>query len=122
MADDTPERLRIRPGKRALYNNLEKNEALALKIDETVKRTRPDDWRGDQAREHVIKAALYDILGDEAEVERIFLIIKAADGILMGTQIQLGEMGVDVVLKDIKNVHLSVHPPTGRVRISAPRA
>jgi len=28
---------------------------------------------------------------------------------------------VDVVLKDIKNVHLSVHPPTGRVRISAPK-
>ncbi len=27
---------------------------------------------------------------------------------------------MDVVLKDIKNVHLSVHPPTGRVRISAP--
>jgi predicted metal-dependent hydrolase len=28
---------------------------------------------------------------------------------------------VDVILKDIKNVHLSVHPPTGRVRISAPK-
>jgi predicted metal-dependent hydrolase len=28
---------------------------------------------------------------------------------------------VDVLLKDIKNVHLSVHPPTGRVRISAPK-
>jgi hypothetical protein len=27
---------------------------------------------------------------------------------------------VDVVRKDIKNVHLSVHPPTGRVRIAAP--
>jgi len=27
---------------------------------------------------------------------------------------------VDVVFKDIKNIHLSVHPPTGRVRIAAP--
>ena len=27
---------------------------------------------------------------------------------------------VDVVFKDIKNVHLSVYPPTGRVRIAAP--
>jgi len=36
-------------------------------------------------------------------------------------QIQLGDIAVDVVLKDIKNVHLSVHPPTGRVRISAPK-
>ena len=29
-------------------------------------------------------------------------------------------IAVDVVFKDIKNVHLSVYPPTGRVRISAP--
>jgi predicted metal-dependent hydrolase len=38
----------------------------------------------------------------------------------METRIQLGEIGVDVIRKDIKNVHLSVHPPTGRVRIAAP--
>jgi predicted metal-dependent hydrolase len=38
----------------------------------------------------------------------------------MVSQIKLGDIAVDVVLKDIKNVHLSVHPPTGRVRISAP--
>jgi predicted metal-dependent hydrolase len=36
-------------------------------------------------------------------------------------QIALGEIAVDVVQKDIKNVHLSVYPPAGRVRISAPR-
>lgn len=36
------------------------------------------------------------------------------------TQIKLGEITVDVVRKDIKNIHLSVYPPTGRVRISAP--
>lgn len=35
-------------------------------------------------------------------------------------QIQLGEMTVEVKQKDIKNLHLSVYPPTGRVRISAP--
>ena len=38
----------------------------------------------------------------------------------MVRQLKLGDITVDVVLKDIKNVHLSVHPPTGRVRISAP--
>jgi type I restriction enzyme R subunit len=41
-----------------------------------VKQVRPDGWRNVQAREQIIKAALYDILQDEAEVERIFLIIK----------------------------------------------
>ena len=39
----------------------------------------------------------------------------------MVTQLKLGDIAVDVVLKDIKNVHLSVYPPTGRVRISAPK-
>ena len=38
----------------------------------------------------------------------------------MTEKIKLGDISVDVVLKDIKNVHLSVYPPTGRVRISAP--
>lgn len=39
----------------------------------------------------------------------------------MVRQLKLGDITMDVVLKDIKNVHLSVYPPTGYVRISAPR-
>ena len=38
----------------------------------------------------------------------------------MVAQIQLGDIAVNVVLKDIKNIHLSVHPPAGKVRIAAP--
>jgi hypothetical protein len=38
----------------------------------------------------------------------------------MITRIQLGDIIADVIHKDIKNVHLSVYPPTGEVRISAP--
>jgi len=38
----------------------------------------------------------------------------------METQIQLGDIEADVTLKNIKNIHLSVYPPTGRVRIAAP--
>jgi type I restriction enzyme, R subunit len=75
-AAETPEQLDT-PGKRSLYNNLDQNEELALKIDETVRTTRPDGWRGVQAREQVIKAALYGVLQDVPEVERIFRIIEA---------------------------------------------
>jgi type I restriction enzyme R subunit len=74
-AEETPEQLNT-PGRRALYNNLGQNEELAIRIDEVVKEVRPDSWRGIQAREQVIKAALYGVLQDTAEVERIFLIIK----------------------------------------------
>ena len=38
----------------------------------------------------------------------------------MVAQIQLGDIKVDVIRKRIKNIHLSVYPPTGAVRISAP--
>ncbi len=34
--------------------------------------------------------------------------------------VQLGSLIIEVTRKDIKNVHLSVHPPDGRVTLSAP--
>ncbi len=80
QAEGTPESLDT-PGKRALYNNLNQDEGLALRVHETVKRVRPDGWRGIQPRENIIKAALLPILeNDVAEVERIFVVIKAQKG------------------------------------------
>ena len=95
-AADLPSQLNT-PGRRALYNNLRNGTSasaqpraasaagaggddvldLALKIDYTIKAVRPDGWRGVQPREQVIKGALYGILQNIDEVERIFLIIKA---------------------------------------------
>ena len=98
QAEDTPEQLNTQ-GRRALYNNLRQGAsgsansldesyvpygnaatdavlALAIRIDETIKCIRPDGWRGVHAREQVIRGALYDVLRDAQEVERIFLIIK----------------------------------------------
>lgn len=39
----------------------------------------------------------------------------------MVAQIDLGDMRIEVLRKDIKNLHLSVLPPHGRVRVAAPR-
>jgi len=82
QAEEMPENLDT-PGKRALYNNLQQhgeglavlpeerteytvagNPAvnLALRIDEAVRRVRPDEWRGVQPREQVIKAELYKVV------------------------------------------------------------
>ena len=101
LADDTPEQLRHSPARRALYNNLKVGGdmvaratraaealgeysatgdpvlALALKLDSAVRRVRPDGWRGVHAKEQVIRAALYGVLQHHAEVERLFLIVKA---------------------------------------------
>jgi predicted metal-dependent hydrolase len=38
----------------------------------------------------------------------------------MNSRLQIGDLEVEVVRKDIRNVHLSVLPPAGKVRISAP--
>ncbi|KVV62918.1 restriction endonuclease subunit R [Burkholderia cepacia] len=82
-ADDTPAALDT-VGKRALFNNLrlgnrtsEQALALAIELDAAVKRVRPDGWRGVLPRENVIKHALWEILGDDEEVERVYRIIDA---------------------------------------------
>lgn len=36
--------------------------------------------------------------------------------------IQLGDIAIDLKRKDVKHVHLSVHPPSGRVSLVAPTA
>ncbi|MEY2820349.1 MAG: hypothetical protein RL275_3812, partial [Chloroflexota bacterium] len=74
-SNETPAKLDT-PGKVTLWNNLDQNEELALKVDEAIKRVRRDDWRGNHAKENEIKAAILPLLGNNAEeVLRIFNII-----------------------------------------------
>lgn len=40
----------------------------------------------------------------------------------MSETIHLGEIAIAVTRKDVKNVHLSVHPPDGRVTLVAPKS
>jgi type I restriction enzyme R subunit len=93
-AGDTPPELDT-PAKRALYSNLtlptdsshqlkisehSPNPRLArvIAIDSTVRFSRQDNWRGNPAKENLIKQALYHVLDfDDAELERIFPIIVA---------------------------------------------
>lgn len=74
-SDDTPAVLQTN-AQRALYNNLNKNEQLAVVMDKKVLEIRPDSWKGNPTKELVIKGALYEILQNENEVERLFSIIK----------------------------------------------
>lgn len=40
---------------------------------------------------------------------------------MTASTIQIGEIHIEVIRKNIKNVHLSVYPPNGTVRIAAPQ-
>lgn len=73
--DDTPKTLNTQ-AKRALYNNLGKNEALVLQVNDVVMDSKQDGWRGNQAKENQIKQAIFEIVNDVEEVERIFAIVK----------------------------------------------
>ncbi|MDQ8201485.1 HsdR family type I site-specific deoxyribonuclease [Pelagicoccus sp. SDUM812003] len=91
--DSTPSKVRT-AGQRAIYNNLQSDTAaeaagryaeadsndptadLALVIDKTIKQVSPHGWRGHEAKERTIKAALFAILQNEDEVEKIFPILK----------------------------------------------
>ena len=73
--NDTPGSIRT-PAQRALYNNLGKNEKLAIEIHECILKNKPDGWKGIEPKELVLKAAMFQIIKDEKEVERIFEIVK----------------------------------------------
>jgi type I restriction enzyme R subunit len=61
---------------RALYNNLGRNEQQALIIDGAIRGVKKADFRGNLMKENEIKSAIYAILNDVDEVERIFAIVK----------------------------------------------
>ncbi len=70
------------PARRALYDNLGSydvhgsTESLAIALDDTIRRTKKADWRGDLVKEREIKRAIYGIVGDKDKVEPIFELVK----------------------------------------------
>jgi type I restriction enzyme R subunit len=46
------------PGKRALYDNLDKDERLALAVDAAVRASRQDDWRGNPFKVRRVRNAI----------------------------------------------------------------
>lgn len=94
-ADDTPAQLKS-AGQLALYNNLKDHVAAdavqepeapyadnrvaldtALKLDAAIKAKRPDGWRGVVAKEQMVKQAMFEVLQDIKEVNRLFPIVFA---------------------------------------------
>ena len=62
--------------RRALYDNLGKDESLALEIDAAILATREDEWRGHRIKERAVRYAIQKFIPDEAEAERIFELAK----------------------------------------------
>ncbi|MEM7713923.1 MAG: HsdR family type I site-specific deoxyribonuclease [Cyanobacteria bacterium P01_A01_bin.68] len=65
------------PAKRALYDNLNQNEKLALTIDAAIRQTKKDSWRGNKIKEREVKKAIKKHLESSEDLECIFEIVKS---------------------------------------------
>ena len=74
--EDYPESVRGSGALRALYDNTDGDEALALRLHEAVLESRLNGFRGDSVKGNRIKRKLSGILGDDGEVERLYRVIE----------------------------------------------
>jgi len=70
-----PESIRHSGALRALFDNCGEDEAMALALDKAVRESKQADFRHNEFKERRIKQALYEILKDKDEVERIYNIV-----------------------------------------------
>lgn len=65
------------PAKRALYDNLDRDEAVTVRVDTAVRYTRKDDWCGNRFKEREVLNAVREELGKyEIRADEIFEIVK----------------------------------------------
>lgn len=74
-----PESIRGSGALRMFYDNCGEDEDLAIRLDQTVRKSKQDGFRTNPVKQNVIKRALYKILDDENEVERLFRLIMAQE-------------------------------------------
>ena len=64
------------PARRALYDNLDQNEQLAVQIDTAIRAVKKADFRGNRFKEREVRNAIKSVLGDHDDrAGRIFNIV-----------------------------------------------
>jgi len=63
--------------RRALYDNLERNEDVAVRVDTAIRDVKKEGWRGNRFKKREVRNAIKSVLGDEdGLVESIFKIVE----------------------------------------------
>lgn len=63
---------------RALYDNLDKDEQLAIRVDTAIRGVKKDGWRGNRFKEREVRGAIKSALdGNDGFLNKIFEIAKA---------------------------------------------
>jgi len=66
-------------GRRALYDNLDRDEVLALQVDREVLLSKEHGWIGNHFKEKKVRIALRKVLNDESLITAILEIVKLQD-------------------------------------------
>ena len=65
------------PAKCALYDNLDKNETLAVKIDTAIRYTKKADWVGDRIKEREVANAIrQESAGYDVDIADVLELVK----------------------------------------------
>lgn len=62
--------------KRALFDNLDGNEIVAVELDEDLRLNRPDGWRGNKIKERKVKYIISEHVENEGKVDEILELVK----------------------------------------------
>jgi type I restriction enzyme, R subunit len=63
---------------RALYDNLDKDEQLAIRVDAAIRAVKKDGWRGNRFKEREVRGAIKSALdGNDGILNKVFEIAKA---------------------------------------------
>jgi len=62
--------------RRALYDNLDLNEDLAVRVDTAIRNVKKAGWRGNRFKEREVRIAIKSVLGDDDRVDAIFEIVE----------------------------------------------
>lgn len=66
------------PALRALYDNLGRDEALAIRVDQAVRTRMQDGWRSNAMKTKRVRQAIAGVIGDEAElIDRMLELVKS---------------------------------------------
>ncbi|MGH2541171.1 MAG: restriction endonuclease subunit R, partial [Ardenticatenaceae bacterium] len=64
------------PARRAIYDNLGRDERLALALDNAIRSTKKDGWRGSRIKEREVKYVIRKHIPNKEDAERIFDLVK----------------------------------------------
>ncbi len=69
----------VSAAQKALYDNLDGNEELAIQVDTEIRNVKKDDWRGNRFKEKEIIRAISKYVAEEDVADRIYGMVRERD-------------------------------------------